>query len=185
MYILKNDSGKYVLRSSKGNECLMTSDPIRAARFETFEEASDFRSTLVTESNFQIKNIEDNISLRKGHVNESLKDMQDIQSIMSSLSSRITDILEEEDYCHKRLDEIKLELVDISHCIELYNMSASDGYKKAKMLQDTLRERRQLKDRLVEIDILKHFNPNIGVIKRFNGVSERRYTPRRIPELFQ
>ena len=184
MYYLKNESGDYLFQV-KGGECLTTADIARATRFYTFEEASEFRRTL-PKSKFQIKNIEEeDTNFRKGHVSESLKDMEDIHSIMNSLRNRVTGVIDEEEYCNRRLNEIKLELVDISHSIELYNMSASEGYKKAKLLQDTLRERRQLKDRLLEIEILKNFNPNNYVMKRFDGLADRKYCPRRMPELFK
>lgn len=184
MFVLKNNSGEYLYKA-KGCEIITTKDIIKSIRFDTFEEASDFRRR-ASISNFSIKNIEDPVLLKNvGEANDSLKEMIDIKHHISSLSDRITGIIDEEERCNERLEEIKLEMVDITHSIEFYNMSASEGYKQAKRLQDRLRERRMLKDKLVEIKILKKYNANNTVIEKFDGVLERKYTPRRLPDLFK
>ena len=78
---------------------------------------------------------------------------------------------------------------DIEHYIEFYPLSASQGYKAAKMLKDCLEERRNIKNELEIIeDVLRM---SIGFIGKGKGsvtiqsVENKKYTPRVIKELFQ
>lgn len=77
---------------------------------------------------------------------------------------------------------------DIEHYIEFNNLSASQGYKAAKLLKDCLEERRRIKNELEQIGNVSRMsigfigNGNMrNVLKRTNG---KQYTPRVLTELF-
>lgn len=55
----------------------------------------------------------------------------------------------------RRLSEIEKEIIDARHLIELSTFNASEGYKLCKMMQDILKERRDVKDRLSELKIIE------------------------------
>ena len=72
------------------------------------------------------------------------------------LATKFSNVVEE-------IKEIKLQLseeqsildqkiTDIQHYIESRNLNASEGYKAYKLLQETLKERRLVKNRASEID---------------------------------
>lgn len=95
----------------------------------------------------------------------------------------------------KRKSQLTLELStadkkksDIEHYIELYPLSASQGYKASKMLKDCLEERRNIKDELQMID--NAFRMNIGYMSKGNArnvlvnTEDKQYKPRVLKELF-
>lgn len=77
---------------------------------------------------------------------------------------------------------------DIEHYIEFNNLSASQGYKAAKMLKDCLEERRSIKNELEQINNV--WKMNIGFIGNGNmqrvlkQADNKRYVPRALTELF-
>lgn len=86
------------------------------------------------------------------------------------------------------LSEADKKKLDIEHYIEFYSLSASQGYKAAKMLKDCLEERRRIKDEMALIE--EALKKNIGFIRKgsfHEAVSKqanRKYRPRILEELF-
>lgn len=87
------------------------------------------------------------------------------------------------------LSKVDKEISDIHHYIEFYSMSASRGYKMAKMLKDRLIRRRAIKD---ETEMLNRISVmTVGHIGNGKGRSDldklknKQYTPRILTELFE
>lgn len=69
---------------------------------------------------------------------------------------------------------------DILHMIEFNEMSASDGYKMAKMLKDVLRERRVYKDFIYISSLISGVSMSPSIATSVSNMSERMYSPREI-----
>lgn len=89
---------------------------------------------------------------------------------------------------NSELSRVDKEISDIRHYIEFYPLSASRGYKMAKMLKDCLIKRRQIKD---ETEMLNRISVmNVGHIGNGKGrddlerLKDKHYTPRVLTELF-
>lgn len=86
------------------------------------------------------------------------------------------------------LSVVDRKKTDIEHYIEFYNLSASQGYKAYKILNDCLCERRAIKNELEQIDDVLRMN--IGFISKgklqgaLARAEDKRYTPRVLKELF-
>lgn len=91
-------------------------------------------------------------------------------------------------YLVDKLHEIEMEIVDIEHAAEFYNLNASQGYKLYKMLHNARIKRREIKDELQIIGYtlasslssksMDHLQASIA------GLDTRKYTPRVNKELF-
>lgn len=87
------------------------------------------------------------------------------------------------------LSKVDKEISDIRHYIEFYPLSASRGYKMAKMLKDCLIRRRAIKD---ETEMLNRISVmTVGHIGNGKGrndldkLGNKQYTPRVLTELFE
>lgn len=89
----------------------------------------------------------------------------------------------------KRMRDIELEILDIEHFGEFYNVSGCEGYKLFKRISDLRRERREIKDKLLVIDNLANSSINqlvSGDIRRsMSALGRREYKPRIAKELFE
>lgn len=91
-------------------------------------------------------------------------------------------------YLLEKIQMIDLEIVDIEHAAEFYNLNAAQGYKLYKMLHNARVERRELKNELEKINMF--LGSSIGSAKMENlkksitGMENRQYSPRVNKELF-
>lgn len=83
------------------------------------------------------------------------------------------------------LSDINQEIVDLEHYIEFSKLNVSEGYKAYKMLRDTLRERRKIKDSITAAQSL-YENCNVDKLYDCNDrLHNRTYTPRKLTSLFE
>ena len=72
------------------------------------------------------------------------------------LATKFSSVVEEIKEIKLKLSEeqsiLDQKITDIQHYIESRNLNASEGYKAYKLLQETLKERRLVKNRASEID---------------------------------
>lgn len=91
-------------------------------------------------------------------------------------------------YLMEIIHTIDLEIVDIEHAAEFYNLNASQGYKLYKLLHDARNRRREYKDELEKINL--SLGTSIRSVNMENlersilGLDNRQYTPRINKELF-
>lgn len=83
----------------------------------------------------------------------------------------------------------ELEVEDIEHAAEFYNLDASHGYQLYKMLHDARVRRRKYKNAITRIDYileqaLDRFIENDSS-HRIVGTRSRDYAPRALPALFE
>lgn len=90
---------------------------------------------------------------------------------------------------NSELSKIDKEISDIRHYIEFYPLSASNGYKMAKMLKGHLVKRREIKN---ELDVMCRVQiMSVGQVGSGKGreiiekTLDKHYTPRVLRELFE
>ena len=83
----------------------------------------------------------------------------------------------------------ELEIEDIEHAAEFYNLDASHGYQLYKLLHDARVRRRKCKNAIAWIDFILEQRPERFVENnpsaRIVGTRSRDYAPRALPELFE
>lgn len=91
-------------------------------------------------------------------------------------------------YLNLALSVADKKRTDIEHYIELTALNASQGYRMSRMLKECLKERRDIKNEMEQIDNVLRLN--IGVIdqKKIRGVmtkaDKKVYSPRVLKDLF-
>ena len=108
--------------------------------------------------------------------------------IFDELEKMSIDVKKRRSELNSELSRVDKEITDIRHYIEFYPLSASKGYKMAKMMKDCLVRRRAIKD---ELEMLNRVSTmNIGFIGNgkgrdtINKLSDKHYKPRILKELF-
>lgn len=110
-----------------------------------------------------------------------LEKVKEIHTFIKELEERKLYLIEEQ-------RKIDLEIVDIEHAAEFYNLNASQGYKLYKLLHDSRIKRREIKDELQKINLtlgtsIKSINME-NLERSILGMDNRQYTPRINKELF-
>ena len=77
--------------------------------------------------------------------------------LAARLNSLVEEVKETKSNLCKELSIVDLKISDIQHYIENKKLNGVDGYKAYKLLQDTLKERRVIKNKMAEIEPL-HYN---------------------------
>ena len=112
----------------------------------------------------------------------------DILDRIKEISEFTKQIEERRLYLMEMIHTIELEIVDIEHAAEFYNLNASQGYKLYKLLHDSRIKRRELKDELEKINLslgTSIRSANMENLERsIIGLEHRQYTPRINKELF-
>lgn len=95
---------------------------------------------------------------------------------------------ERKSYLQAMLSQIDLEITDIQHAAEFYELNAAQGYKLYKLLHETRKRRRAVKREWDEINL--SLNTTITSTKLKNleesliRLDDKQYTPRINKELF-
>ena len=111
----------------------------------------------------------------------------DINTIFSSLEKNAKDLKQYKDKLIHDLSIADQKITDINHYIEFNKLNACQGYKMSKLLQDTLQERREIKDKLEILRDVSGFNLksiNNGKLTTIQQRKQKKYTPRVLKELF-
>lgn len=109
-----------------------------------------------------------------------------ISSIKSVYKNYVTD--SRVNYLEQKISKLDLEIVDIQHAIEFNIVNVVGGYKYYKLMHDVLNERREAKDELQKIMLLKSmFSPSQAknLVSSIEGINDKRYTPRVLRDLFE
>ena len=112
----------------------------------------------------------------------------DILDKVKEISEFTKQIEERRLYLMEMIHTVDLEIVDIEHAAEFYNLNASQGYKLYKLLHDARNRRREYKDELEKINLslgTSIRSTNMENLERsILGLDNRQYTPRINKELF-
>lgn len=117
----------------------------------------------------------------KGLTDNILDKMLDVETYVSNLKKYLT-VLDSE------LDRIYLEIIDIEHAAEFYDLDMYKGWKLYKMLQDARLRRRKYKDEKAKIEYILKSNfvdcTNNAITNYIKSMNNRQYSPRVLKELF-
>ena len=115
--------------------------------------------------------------------------LNEIDSTFKKFEEYFSKLIVIRDSLGDELSKIDLEIEDILHSIEFYNVNAYQGYKLYKLIQEKRIKRRRIKNFLEVVgyienkDIKDILSSNIS--KTINGITDRKYTPRQLQELFK
>jgi len=116
--------------------------------------------------------------------------MEDIDKFKSYLSNLYSTRVSQArvDFLSDNIQKLDLEIIDIQHAIEFNKVDIVGGYKYYKMLHDILVQRREYKDELKKINIIRGTLSKDMVdtmIRSLDGIDTQQYQPRILGELFQ
>lgn len=87
-----------------------------------------------------------------------------------------------------QLSLVDMEICDIRHYAENFDLNMYQGWKLYKMLQDACRRRRKIKDERIKVDYILARNfvdcTNNAISNYIKNLDNRKYTPRVLKELF-
>lgn len=87
------------------------------------------------------------------------------------------------------LSQVDLEICDVLHFLEFFNFSACEGYKLAKLLKDLRVKRREIKNEIKRIDVLKNVSTRTltsgKTMASLKQVDNQNYVPRVLVDMFE
>ena len=190
-YILCNEDN-YLLQNTK-NQYEIVKDINQATRWDTAKKANHVcdhmsRSKKFKEYNLQVKCVsQDNIVIPVGNY-KPIELNYNILDKVKEMYAFAKELEERKLYLAEQLSKIDMEIVDIEHAAEFYNLNASQGYNLYKLLHDRRIERRKIKDELQIIGLTLGTSINSTNIDNLErsilGLDNRKYAPRINKELF-
>jgi hypothetical protein len=137
---------------------------------------------LVEEDKIQMfHTIDKNMEEFTGLTDNILEKMMDVEVYVSNLK-KYMGLLDSE------LDRTQLEIIDIEHAAEFFDLDLYKGWKLYKMLQEARKRRRKFKDEKAKIEYILNSNfvdcTNNAISNYIKSLDNRQYTPRVLNELF-
>lgn len=112
----------------------------------------------------------------------------DIEEKINEIKAFVKNLEERRLFLLSQIQILDLELVDIQHAAEFYNLNASQGYKLYRLMHDVTTKRRNFKDELKKIELSLGSSLTTSTIgnleKAMAGLNNRQYTPRINKTLF-
>lgn len=117
----------------------------------------------------------------KGLTDNILERMIDWEIYIKSLQEYMTTI-------NDQLSLVDMEICDIRHYAENFDLNMYQGWKLYKMLQDACKRRRKIKDERIKVDYILARNfvdcTNNAISTYIKSLDNRKYQPRVLKELF-
>jgi hypothetical protein len=127
------------------------------------------------------KQIDKSIEQFKGLTDNILEKMMDVETYVTNLKKYLG-ILDAE------LERVQLEIIDIEHAAEFFDLDMYKGWKLYKMLQEARKRRRKYKDEKAKIVYILGSNfvdcTNSAITNYIKSLDDRQYSPRVLQELF-
>lgn len=190
-YIICN--GDNYLRQNKKSQLKIVKDINQATRWDTAIKANNVCDNISRNKNFKDYNLHVKSIFNDDEIIsiDNYKPIELNYNILDKVKEMYTFTRELEQrkmYLVEQLSKIDMEIVDIEHAAEFYNLNASQGYKLYKLLHDRRIERRKIKDELQVINLTLGTSINSNNMnnleKSILGMDNRIYTPRINKELF-
>lgn len=97
-----------------------------------------------------------------------------------------------QDELNQALSDIDMQICDIMHYIEIYNLEADDSIRMVDLLKECREQRRDVKDEMLRVECFQRAigsSSNIAKVKdsmkQLQKLSFRMYHPRKLQELFE
>ena len=147
---------------------------------EEIENANWYKEPVRTEQIIEVKPELDKLTADK--ILEWSRSLAPFAELINDPETRLSQLTES-------LSKVDLQISDINHYIENANMNAYQGYMASKLLQDSFKLRRAIKN---EQNLLKSaYNNGQGngtfakIREAVKKITDFHYTPRELPELFE
>lgn len=128
-----------------------------------------------------LKEVDNAIQEYTGLTDNILEKMINVEEYVSNLKKYLIVI-------DRELEKIRLEIIDIEHAAEFFDLDLYKGWKLYKLLQDTRKKRRKYKDEKAKIEYILNSNfvdcTNSKISEYIKGFDDRSYKPRVLQELF-
>ena len=113
-----------------------------------------------------------------------LKSLTEIDSVIKCMGKY-------QERLNQALSEVDLEICDIMHYVELYDLSEQDSLHAVELLRTRRERRREVKDEMVKAEAFEQVFGSEDIqskiresIKQIRKLEHRKYVPRMMPELF-
>lgn len=127
------------------------------------------------------KQVDKSMEEFRGLADNIFEKMMDVETYVTNLKKYLG-VLDDE------LNRIKLEIIDIEHAAEFFDLDLYKGWKLYKMLQDARKRRRKFKDEKAKIEYIMRSNfvdcTNSAITNYIKSLDDRQYSPRVLQELF-
>lgn len=116
----------------------------------------------------------------------------DLLEYLRHFALMTSNIKKYEEELNQKLSEVDLEICDIMHLVELYNLSEEESLNAMALLKERREYRREVKDEMYRVDCFKNSigtTENIikakDAVKLMKKLDKRRYVPRRLNDIFE
>lgn len=196
MYVICNEYNHYITtKKKKGYAIVPNLD--KAHRWDNLDKAQNFLTNNCTCPELkpytwrviQLVNGTEIIPDEMESLNVEPVEMNcDILDTIRNIGSFTRQLEQRKLYLINQLKQTDLEIVDIEHAAEFYNLNASQGYKLYKMLHNARIKRREIKDELQIIGYTLTASLSTKSMEHLEssilGLDNRQYAPRVHKELF-
>ena len=202
-HYLTDGNGKYIRYDRQSNKYVQVNTMSYADSWDTFDKSEKIRKSSLSKElrrKFYTISIEIPGSVTVEQPIRKSADEQRISEVIcticdSDIGEQMVELLRcaekfllKKDELVNRQSNIDKEITDLQHYIEQKNLNAYEGFKVYKQLQNVLIQRRCIKDELLILKIIEEckMEPDSisRTISRINGLSNRKYAPRILSELF-
>lgn len=195
-YILTDGRGNYIRRDTQSNKYVRVNQMAYAVVFDALDKASRVRQCMLSKDlkrDFYVT--ETNMPVTTG-IRQKVKapeppreEIRPEDEMIVGLLRHAETILSRREELSEKLSRADKEISDLQHYIEMKNLNACNGYKIYKKLQMVLVQRREVKNEMLMLSIISEckMEPDSisTTIARIKGLSDRKYTPRVLTDLFE
>lgn len=188
-YIIYN--GDNYLYQNKKNSYEIVHDVNKATKWEKLQSANNVCKNMNQSKNFKNYHLKVKYVVQNNGITYEPHEVKldyDILEKVKEISEFAKQLEDRKIYLMDMIHKIDLEIVDIEHAAEFYNLSASQGYKLYKMLHNARIKRRELKNELEKIGFTLGASIKSDSMENLKnsiiGLDSREYEPRVNKELF-
>lgn len=198
-YVLKSGD-KYLAQISNGPYSLVD-NPENAIKWKEFSKADNFRKTMKNckifkgAIYFKVEEYSDNgivvqneALIQEKEVQLTESNSQDFLEKIDELKKFVSELQNRKELLGQEVAKCDMEIIDIEHYAEFFELNAAQGYKIYKLLHDVRVRKRKCKNELHKIGYILSATLNHDSLdcaeKSIKGLDNQKYTPRILKELF-
>ncbi len=203
LYYIKDYSGNYYRINDRDD--LVTAQHIDEASVFSYADANrrlsvgnkkkfymmapvDIRDEVIVPEKVQLKLMEDKVEPELRYDISNL----DWEEFLTHFTYVIESLANYKSSLIKAESDVDLEICDILHYIELCDVNDDEATRLIGLLRECREHRREVKDEIVRVDTFQRTIGNSAnvvkakeALKAIKGLENRRYTPRKLSELFE
>lgn len=187
-YIIDGSGNYYRI---DGNNQLVIAENRDAASLFSLEEASE-RIGYGKKSQFYATLPMDEAVAEKSQDKAYNPAETDLLEYLRHFALMTSNIKKYEEELKQKLSEVDLEICDIMHLVELYDLSEEESLNAMALLKERREYRREIKDETYRVECFKNSigtTENIikakDAVKLMKKLDKRRYVPRRLNDIFE